>query len=326
VLIDISNAPQDEIVNLTYQKGSNNYNALPSELTIHPLLEIAEITGGALTTCVGGASVDFNNTSVFASWSSSDEQVATIDANGVVTALSEGTTVIEAFFYDETTGCTSFAPNPQTLTVYEPITLVSNSKPIYNVITEDGEAILEVEVSGSVASYQWQKSINGVTFSTLAESSVFIGTQTATLQILNPPQTENNTYYRCVITGLGGCNTPITTEFSMLRVEDFSVVDPQDQNVCTTQSEVIFTTEVLGAQTYDNIIWEVLDGNDWIVVEEQTTVIGNVSFGGDVFSETLVLQGVNPSNDGWAVRANVLRIDPETIVTSNQATINIITC
>ena len=96
---------------------------------------VANITGGAAAMCLGSGTIDFDST-IGVSWSSSNTAVASVDENGVVTALTTGTTIINAFIFNPTTGCTTFAANPQTVDVYAPIAITSQPSDV-SVLTGD---------------------------------------------------------------------------------------------------------------------------------------------------------------------------------------------
>ncbi len=291
---------------------------------------IEPITGGASSMCLGAATVvDFDTASVQASWESSNTEVATIDANGVVTALSAGTTTIRAFFFNELTGCTSYAANPQVLTVYSPVAFdlgASNGgQPLNSSILPGGNTSFSVTATGSVSGYQWYQSTNGVTFSPLVNDAVFSGVSSATLTVTNAPEALNNTYYRCVVSAFSPCAPSIQSEFAFLSVANLSITsNPVSTTICSTGlngGTALFTVGVGGPT--DLIVWELFDGNDWIVIEDQGLSFGGVTFGGDVFSSTLEVNGLTSVNSGWKVRANGLLFDPETIVTSNEATVTV---
>jgi hypothetical protein len=299
-------------------------------LTIIQSPEISTITGGVSTFCLGSASViDFNISTVGASWESSHPEVATIDSDGIVTVLTTGTTEIRAFVFNPITGCTTYATNPQTLTVYAPVAFnlvaVNGGQPLNASILPGGNTSFTVNTTGDVSGYQWFQSTNGVTFSPLANDAVFNGVSTATLTVTAAPESLNNTYYRCVVSAYSPCAPSIQSEFAFLSVANLSITsNPVSTTICSSGlngGTALFTVGVGGPT--DLIVWELFDGNDWIVIEDQGLSFGGVTFGGDVFSSTLEVNGLTSANSGWKVRANGLLFDPETIVTSNEATVTI---
>jgi len=265
-----------------------------ASLTIIPSPVINPITGGATEMCLGAETiVDFNTTSIEASWGSSNPEVATIDADGIVTALSSGTTTISAFFFDEITGCTGYASNPQTLTVYAPVAFnlgaANGGQPLNSSILPGGNTSFTVNATGDVSGYQWFQSTNGVTFSPLANDAVFNGVSTATLTVTAAQESLNNTYYRCVVSAFSPCAPSIQSEFAFLSVANLSISsNPNSTTICSSGLDAgtaIFTVGVGGPT--DLIVWELFDGSDWLVIEDQGLTFGSVTFGGDVFSNTL---------------------------------------
>ncbi|GGD14845.1 hypothetical protein GCM10011343_02330 [Flavobacterium orientale] len=291
---------------------------------------IAPITGGAATVCLGSPTVvDFDTTSIEASWSSSNPEVATIDPEGVITAISAGTTTIGAFYFNEITGCTSYAANPQTITVYAPVAFnlgaTNGGQPLNASILPGGSTSFSVATTGDVSGYQWFQSTNGVTFSPLANDATFSGVTSATLTVANAPESLNNTYYRCVVYAFSPCAPSIQSEFAFLSVANLSITaNPQSTTICSSglNAGTASFTVAVGGPT-DLVVWELFDGSDWLVIDDQGLSFGSVTFGGDVFSTTLLVNGLASLNSGWKVRANALLFDPETIVTSNEATVTV---
>ncbi|MBE2290807.1 MAG: Ig-like domain-containing protein [Chitinophagaceae bacterium] len=76
------------VATITYGTGSGCYSTI--DVTVNPVPDA--ITGG-LTECIGGTST-LSNTTSGGTWSSSNTTVGTIDASGVVTAITAGTTTI----------------------------------------------------------------------------------------------------------------------------------------------------------------------------------------------------------------------------------------
>ena len=277
---------------------------------------VATITDGAAAMCIGLSTIDFNNATNGVSWSSSNPSVATVDANGTVTALTTGTTTINAFISNPSTGCTTFAANPQTVTVYAPISITS--QPIGQSILTGDNTQLSVTATGSGLSYQWFSSTNAVTgFTPVSNSAIFSGAASATLNITAASAALNGLYFRCEISGTSPCTSPINTNAVLLTVESISVTNPLNQTLCSTTTSTSFS--VVAGGNYEVIFWEVfdLDTNTWIIINNGDT-FGGLTFSGEN-SQTLVVNDITISNNLYQFRANV--DDGNVTITSEAATL-----
>ena len=105
-------------------------------------LSLAEGGSATLTATVLPASADQTVT-----WSSSNEAVASVDENGVVTAVSEGTATITATAGGKTATCTVTVTNEGAV-----LPAVEESKPsVSGSITDEGDKKTASDVAGSVA-------------------------------------------------------------------------------------------------------------------------------------------------------------------------------
>jgi hypothetical protein len=105
--------------------------------------------------------------------------------------------------------------NPATLTVGS-ATLI-NSHPVNTGVCSGSNTSLSTSASGSGITYQWQRSKNGgSTWANLANSTIFTGVYTNSLNILSVPASYNNNWYRCMITN-SYCG-PVYTDIAILTV------------------------------------------------------------------------------------------------------------
>ena len=303
--------------------GTAGCNTVSSNVVVTQNADaVTPITGGVTAVCLGTttipAVVDFDTTTDGVTWTSSDPAVATIDANGVVTPLTAGVTTIGAFVNNTTTGCVTNLPNTITLNVFSPVAITSN--PASQNIEINASTQFSVAATGSNLTYQWFSSTNGVTFTTpVTNDAVYSGATSPTLVITDAPLALSGTSYRCEITGSSPCLSPVISESALLTVELFSVTNPASQTLCSTQSTATFTVTTTG--TFDSIVWEVFDTNDWIVIDDQNLTVGGLTFGGDVFSTSLVVNGITTANNNYRFRVNLVS-DP-TVVTSADAVLTV---
>lgn len=283
-------------------------------------LTIAPITDGATSACLGSSTViDFENATVGVTWTSSNPAVATIDANGTVTVLSQGSTIIGANIFDSGTGCTSYAPNTVTLDVYTPVTVTT--QPIPASVLPSTTATFSIAATGSIVGYQWQVSANNSTWSNLSNDSTYSGVTTNTLTI-NATVGENGLFYRCSVTGTSPCTSPVDSNSAQLSVQDLAITsNPASVELCTNGTGSASFT-VAFSSTPDEIIWEYFDLTDWVVIDGTETTLGSVTYTGET-TTTLTLNGLSLVNNGWKVRVNGVLNSPSATVTSSEATITI---
>jgi trimeric autotransporter adhesin len=284
------------------------------------------ITGGAAAMCIGSGTIDFDTTTTGVTWSSTNMAVATVDANGVVTALTAGTTIIGAFIFNPTTGCTTNAANPQTLNVYAPLAITA--QPLPQSVLPAGNATFSVTATGSILAspngYQWQEAPNDIdaNYVNLANVAPYSGVTSNSL-LISPAAGLGGKYYRCVITGNSPCATPLKSDGALLSVNDISVcLDPSPVTRCSTDTaSSTFTVDFCGTPE-DQIAWEIFDGATWQFLDGTETGLGAVTYSGET-TVTLTLNGLSITNNGWKVRATGVVNTPFTQVTTADATITV---
>ena len=288
---------------------------------------VAPITNGANSVCLGAGTVDFDSASIGVNWTSSNPAVGTIDANGVFTPVSVGTTTIGANIYNSTTGCTSFVANPQSVSVWAP--LVVSAQPADSSILTNENTSFSFITTGSVAAagYQWMVSADGVNFTNVSNGGVYSGATTATLTITAAQADLNGLYYQCTVAGYSPCTTLVTSNAAVLSVKEISITNPTSVTLCPTASNgtatfTVNVSSVTPGYPY-TMVWEIFNGTEWLPIDSQTLTFGDVSFGGDVFSTTLVVNGLSTLNSGWKVRANAVNEADAQYVTSSPATITV---
>ena len=284
---------------------------------------VAAITGGANTICLGAPTVvDFDSASEGIAWSSSNTAVATIDANGVVTALTTGQTTISCSIYNSITGCTSLVSNPQTVNVYAPVSITA--QPLDVSVLPGVNTAFSVTTTGSVAAsgYQWTYSTDGVNYTNVIEDATYSGANTATLTVTGPTEALNGTSFVCNITGYSPCATAIVSAAAVLTVKSLSITNPQSVTLCATgNGTATFTTVADGPPGYQ-IIWEFFNGSEWTLIDDSITSIGTVTFA-NISTPVLTVNGLSITNNLWKIRANAYNPDTEVFATSNAAIITV---
>jgi hypothetical protein len=285
------------------------------------------ISNGANAVCLGAGTVDFDSASVGVNWTTSNPAVGTIDANGVFTPLAVGTTTIGANIYNATTGCTSYVANPQAVNVWAP--LVVTTQPADSSILTNENTTFTFATTGSVAAggYQWMVSADGVNFTNVSNGGVYSGATTGVLTITGAQADLNGLYYQCTVAGYSPCTTLVTSNAAVLSVKEISITNPASVTLCPTASNgtatfTVSVSSVTPGYPY-TMVWEIFNGTDWLPIDSQALTFGSVSFGGDVFSTTLVVNGLSTINSGWKVRANAINEADAQYVTSSPANITV---
>jgi len=145
------------------------------------------------------------------SFASSDTGVATVDVQGVVTAVGNGTCEIYARFADIASAYTQ-AVIPVNVAI--PIPPSITTQPISQTVLKGDSVTFTVEATGDEPlSYQWKKSDDNLT-----DGGNISGATTATLTISNVQETDAG-IYRVEITNTAGS---VTSEVVTLTVKDLT--------------------------------------------------------------------------------------------------------
>ncbi|OYQ47197.1 beta strand repeat-containing protein, partial [Flavobacterium aurantiibacter] len=273
-------------------------------------INIAPITGGGNSFCIGESTpLDFNTTTPGVTWTSSNTSVATVDSNGVVTALTAGTTVIGATITNAT--CVTVAPNPQTVVISQAVTIVSNTDS--QAVVTNGNTSFTVNATGTGLTYQWEVN-TGSGFVAVVDDAITTGSNTATLTLTAVPASYNGYLYRVVVTGQGICSTK-TTDAALLTVGDTGITSqPTDVTVCEGATNVQYT--VVGNGDIVSYQWESNPGTGTV-----WTPLTNDAVYSGVDTATLIVASVPLALNGFRYR--VVIAGTVTSVISSSAALNV---
>ncbi len=288
-----------------------------NDLIVNPMPNVSPITfDGDGNMCVGGATIDMNSATVFGLWSSSDEDVATVDGNGIVTAVSAGTATISYTVTDN--GCSTSVTD--VVNVTEPI---SSTSPVTQTVVTGSTAIYSVAATGGIASYQWMVSTDmGATFSPVADGPNYSGSNTDTLTITNTPASFNGYFYMVHIEPTGVCDT-FDSSPAILNVGDTGIdADPSNVTLCSTGTGVAtFTLDPSGEGSTPTFSWFVDTGLGF----DFDSPIADGSFANVTFSgattASLTVSNITTANSGWQFIAAVQ--GPANGATSNPAVLTV---
>ncbi len=253
---------------------------------------VAPITNGGVTLCTGGT-VDLNDTTPAGTWSTSNPSVASVDGNGIVTAIAGGSATISYSITDN--GCTT----AQTTIINVNAAIVSGN-PISQSVVTGSTTIFSVMATGAIASFQWRVSTDGGdTFTDLVDDAVYSGTSTATLTISNTPSELNESLFDVVIAALSPCATFIS-ESAALTVGDVGIsLDPVAVTLCSSGAGIaIFDVTAVG--TVNSYSWEEDQGLGFFPLSDGT--LSGVTYAGTSTSQ-LTLSGLGVAETGWSYRA-----------------------
>src|SRR5690606_37980550 len=192
-------------------------------ITAAPVVNPIVVNGDSVL-CVGH-SVALSSTTPAGTWSSSNEDVATVDGNGIVTAVGAGTTTISYSVTDQ--GCTTAVST--TIDVNAPI---ESTDPAPQSVVTGSIAQFSVTATGALT-YQWMVSADGENFEPVEDNVYYSGANTNTLTITNTPEDLTWHLYYVVMTGEAPCDNYETAP-ALLLVGDTGIdQDPTDVTLCS---------------------------------------------------------------------------------------------
>ncbi|WP_170826827.1 MopE-related protein [Flavobacterium caeni] len=284
-----------------------------TELTVNNAPTVADITAPGMVDVVClGASLTLSSLTPNGQWSSSDENTATIDASGVVTALELGAVTFTYTVTDAITGCAAF--KTYDVTISEPVTVTEH--PQSHTIAVNAGTTFSVEATGALT-YAWEMSVDEAPFEALSDTAEFSGTQTATLTLTDVPLTFDGRRFRCVVTGI--CNAE-NSEVATLTVGETTIeVHPDDDAICSPDTTTTDFTATASADATAFQWQEDQGGGNW----QNLTNGGNYA---GVDTTTLLLSGLSVANNGWRYRLQATGLtsatsDPATLFVAQAASV-----
>lgn len=263
------NGASTGVVAVTTAQGSGASTA-NFVVNAYPVLE--DIVGGGVSLCKG-EKVTLSNTTSGGVWTSSNTAIASVDAAGQVTAVSEGTVTIT--YTVTVSGCAT--AETASITVNNPPVIMDQAN---NQIVLDGaDAAYTITATGTGISYQWQVSTdNGATWNNI------VGAINATYTVVGASSADNGKQFQCVVSGTAPC-TPATSSVVSLTVGSVSITaQPTNQTVCSNAGAT-FTVGTSGEVT--SYQWQVsTNGTTWTSIEGANAA-------------SLVLSGLTSANTGY---------------------------
>lgn len=277
-----------------------------SSLTVNAFPTVGTITGGN-EICIG-TTLALSSSTLSGTWTSSNTSVATVNASGIVTGLSAGTTTIS--YAITNLGCTT--TNTQVVTVHAPV-VITSSTPAQTVVTGDNTTF-NVVATGSGLTYQWQVDA-GSGFANVVDDAITTGSNTSVLTLTAVPGSYDQYLYQCIVSGVGSCASS-TSSVATLTVGNTGIgTNPSPQSICDSGSGAA-TFTVVATGSVVSYSWEEDQGGDnWT-----TIVVGGIYSGAS--TPTLSLSGLVLANTGWRYRCVVT--GTANVVTSNPALLTVV--
>ena len=284
-------------------------SSTPLTITPNPVVSPITFVGEAVL-CIGGT-MDLDTTTPGGTWSSTNPAIITVDQDGIVTAVGDGSADIQYSVTDN--GCTTTVS--QTVLVNSPI---QSTNPGNATVITGNTATFTVTATGDITAYQWQVSNDGgLTYTDVVNDVNTSGATTNTLTIANTSDTLNGNLYQVIITGVSPCAN-FTSAAATLAVGDTGIdQDPQSVSLCSTGAGVA-TFTVVGSGTVDSYVWFIDSGNQF--EEVQDGPLGNTTISGATTNQ-LTISGITLANNGWRVVAQV--VGPANGATSNEALLTV---
>lgn len=183
-----------------------------------------------------------------------------------------------------------------------------HKQPTNTMLCDTGNTYFTVKAKEAMA-YQWQVN-NGNGWGNVTNNSIYDGTTTDSLTLINVNTSYHNFWYRCI--AINGCNDTTYSDSAVLKVGSNVAITTQPSAVTICDStNTIFSIQATG----NNIIyqWQLNDGTGWVD-------INNTSIYSGATSDTLLLTAARTSNDGYKYRCKVTDV---CTVISDSATLSV---
>jgi hypothetical protein len=222
-----------------------------------------------------------------AAWSSSNDLIATVDGNGLVTGVASGE--VDILFSLTDYGCTSTVS--KTITVYAEPIIITNPL-LSETILEGEDKTISVVATGDGLTYQWfYYDVNDDTYYPLVNDAIFSGVTTKDLLITNAPLSIDSYDVYCEVSGNALCGSAISGN-CLIRVGDIGIVShPQDKTVCEGNPA---TFGVIADGTVISYIWYIDSGLGFELV---SGYVGNLIITGDG-TDNITVSNINSTNNG----------------------------
>ncbi len=157
--------------------------------------------------------------------------------------------------------CVNPTRTPAIVSLYDAPSI--SAHPNNSTICENTNTSFSVTATGTALTYQWQVSTNsGGTWANVANTGIYTGATTATLNLTAATTAVNGYQYRCVVSGT--CTPSATSNAAVLTINTAPVITshPQTDTICPN-SNITFNVMATGtAPTYQ---WQVSTngGTSW---------------------------------------------------------------
>ncbi|PPD00312.1 MAG: hypothetical protein CTY35_02615, partial [Methylotenera sp.] len=268
--------------------GGTAYSA--ANLTINPFPTNNPITGPDTKVCTNGT-LQLVPGGAGNVWTSSNDLIATVDGNGLVTGVASGTVTISFSITDF--GCTT--TQTYDVDVLEEVT-ITTQPPLSKSIQTGTNSSISVVATGDGLTYQWfTYDVDTDTYIAVVADATFSGVDTATLVITNTPETLDGAEFYCEVFGTAPCGSVISGS-TILSVGSTAIVDqPTNQTVCDSGSAT-FSVTTSGDVNPGGYTWFEDSG---LGFEPVSTSTSGLSYSGDG-TASLTVSGITAANNGYS--------------------------
>uniref|UniRef100_UPI0023F57A08 Ig-like domain-containing protein n=1 Tax=Flavobacterium filum TaxID=370974 RepID=UPI0023F57A08 len=258
-----------------------------SNLTVYPYPVNNPITGPDDKVCSNGT-LQLTPGGAGSAWSSSNEAVATVDANGLVSGVSAGTAVISFSITDF--GCTT--TQDYTVTVYEQV-VITTQPPSTKSIQTGTTSTVSVAATGDGLSYQWYYySFDVDDYVEVENGDNFSGVDTNTLTIIDTPEEFDGYEFYCIVSGTSPCDA-VQSSSVVISVGNTAITsDVVNQSLCDGGSAT-FSVETSG--DVDTYTWYENAGLGFVPVSASTSGLTYLGDG----TNSLTISGITTANNNY---------------------------
>jgi hypothetical protein len=197
---------------------------------------------------------------------------AGISVSGNAFTLTNLSAGVYAGFSITNLNCTGSDATSKTLS--DPPTPVITTQPQNSSICQGNNGSFSVQITGAIATYQWQELVSG-TYQNITDSGIYTGVTTATLSLSFPDEAKSGSKYRVVISRTG-CEviSSVATLSITLGAEALAIINVSPISGIYFQQAVSFVVALNRIESTANVTYQA--GNNITLLPGFETESGSV--------------------------------------------------